>query len=97
MCSRCSKGNLRCHREYVQLLDAGPVEGDELHQVAIPGVHGLPGKEPHSPDGGAASGAGRRLGNPTSHNASPARKGHRRGGVELEVASSYVLFVNFHF
>lgn len=45
----CSKSNIRCHCQHLFLLDPWPVEGDCLHQVSIPGVHWLPGQEPHPP------------------------------------------------
>ena len=41
-----SQGHLRRHRQDLLLPDPGPVEGDPLPEVAVPGVLGLPAEEP---------------------------------------------------
>merc|ERR1712098_596967 len=40
------QGNLRRNCRDLQLPHPRPLEGDRLHQVSLPGVHRLPGKEP---------------------------------------------------
>ena len=53
-----SQGHLRRHRKDLLLPDPGPVEGDPLPEVAVPGVLGLPAEEPspcrHPEAGGQA-------------------------------------------
>jgi hypothetical protein len=41
-----SQGDLRRHRQDLRVLDPRPVEGDELHQVSLPGVQRVPRQEP---------------------------------------------------
>ena len=41
-----SQGHVRRHRKDLLLLDTGPVEGDPLPEVPLPGVLGLPAEEP---------------------------------------------------
>ena len=36
-----SQGHIRSHRQDLLLLDTRLVEGDRLHQIAIPGAHRL--------------------------------------------------------
>ncbi len=44
----CSQGDICWHCQHLLLLDARPVEGECVQQVSLPGVHRLPGQEPHS-------------------------------------------------